>query len=117
MFSRVGEVIYPTKAASADAMLEAVIEAGGDNVESDSGRHEITTTVEDFGPVRDALEKKFGEPESAKLIWKPQTLTPISGEAAQSLIKLLDVLDDNDDVQNVTGNFEIDETELAKLAG
>ncbi|MDX2027867.1 MAG: YebC/PmpR family DNA-binding transcriptional regulator [Alphaproteobacteria bacterium] len=117
MFSRVGEIIFPAKTASADAMLEAVIEAGGENVESGPERHEITTSVEDFGPVRSTLEAKFGEPESAKLVWKPQTLAPVTGEAAQNLVKLLEVLEDNDDVQNVTGNFDIEESELARLAG
>jgi len=116
MFSHVGEVVYLARVASADAMLEAVIEAGGENIGSGDERHEITTSVEDFGAVRDALEKKFGEPENAKLVWKPQTLAPVSGEVAQSLIKLLEALEDNDDVQNVTGNFEMDETELARLA-
>jgi YebC/PmpR family DNA-binding regulatory protein len=115
MFARVGEIIFLAKTASADAMLEAVVDAGGDNVDSFAERHEITTTVEDFGSVRNALEKKFGEPESAKLVWRPQTLTPVSGEAMQDLFKLIEALEDNDDVQNVTGNFDIDESELAKI--
>ena len=117
MFTRVGEIVFPAKAASADAMLESVIEAGGENVESDAERHTVTCSVEDFGAVRDALEKTYGEPEGAKLVWRPQTLTPITGEAAQNLVKLLDALDDNDDVQNVTGNFDIDAAEWEKLAG
>lgn len=115
MFNRCGQIIYPAKTASADAMLEAVIEAGGDNVESSEDGHEIITSVEDFAAVRDALEKAFGEPESAKLAWKPQNLTPVSGDAAASLIKLLDTLEDNDDVQTVVGNFDIDSAELEKL--
>lgn len=116
MFSRVGQIVYPAKIASADAMLEAVIEAGGDNVESGNEQHVITTSVEDFGTVRDALEKKFGEPESAKLTWIPQNTTPITGEPAANLLKLYDVLEDNDDVQNVYGNEDIPEAELEKLA-
>jgi YebC/PmpR family DNA-binding regulatory protein len=117
MFARVGEIVFPAAKATADAMLEAVIDAGGENVESTDDVHIVTMSVEDFGAVREALEKKFGEPESAKLVWKPQTMTPVTGEAAQNLLKLLDVLEDNDDVQNVTGNYDIAEEELAKLAG
>ena len=101
----------------ADAMLEAVIEAGGENVESGTEQHEVTTSIEDFGAVRDALEKNFGEPESAKLTWKPQTLTAITGEPAQALFKLIDALEDNDDVQTVFGNEDIPEAELEKLIG
>jgi len=117
MFARIGQIIYAAKAASADAMLEAVIDAGGDNVESNAEQHDITTSVDDFGAVRDALEKKFGEPESAKLTWKPQTLTPITGEPAAALLKLIDVLEDNDDVQIVFGNEDIPEAEFEKLMG
>lgn len=116
MFSRVGQIAYPASVASSDAMLEAVIDAGGDNVESDAASHAITTSVDDFGSVRIALEKKFGEPQSAKLSWNPQTLVPVAGEAAQNLLKLLDVLDDDDDVQDVIGNFDIAEADLQKLA-
>jgi YebC/PmpR family DNA-binding regulatory protein len=116
MFIRVGQIVYPAKAASADAMLEAVIEAGGDNVESTDELHDITTSVDDLGAVRAALEKKFGEPQSAKFVWNPQTLTPVTGEMAANLLKLLDVLEDNDDVQNVWGNYDIAEDELRRLA-
>ncbi len=116
MFSHVGEIIYPAKVASADVMLEAVIDAGGEDVLSGEAVHEVTTSVEDFGAVRDALEKKFGEPESAKLTWKPKTLTPVSGEAAQQLVKLLDVLEDNDDVQSTIGNYDVPEAEWEKVA-
>lgn len=107
MFSRVGEVLYPATVVSADGMLEAVIDAGGDNVESDDAWHVVTTTVEDFGTVRDALEKKFGEAESAKLTWIAQNDIAVAGEAAESLRKLIDVLEDNDDVQNVYGNYAL----------
>jgi len=117
MFARSGEIAFPVAVASADAMLEAVIEAGGDNVESGAAQHIVTTTVEDFGSVRSALEAKFGEPESAKLTWKPLNLIEVSGDAAQDLIKLLDVLEDNDDVQTVTGNYDIAEATFVKAAG
>jgi YebC/PmpR family DNA-binding regulatory protein len=115
MFNRVGEIAYPAAKASADAMLEAVIDAGGDNVESDEESHTITMSVEDFARVRDALEAKFGEPSHAKLTWLPKTETPVTGETAQSLLKLLDALEDNDDVQNVFGNYDISEEDLEKF--
>jgi YebC/PmpR family DNA-binding regulatory protein len=110
LFSRVGEIIYADQVATANHMLEAVIDAGGENVESGE-RHEVTTTVEGFGAVRNALQKKFGDAESAELVWSPLNRVPLTGDAAQNLIKLLDVLDDNDDVQNVIGNFDLPETE------
>jgi YebC/PmpR family DNA-binding regulatory protein len=116
MFNRVGEIVYPAGKASADAMLEAVIDAGGDNVESDAEQHVVSTSVEDFGSVRDALESKFGEPSSAKLTWNPNMTTPVTGEAAQSLLKLIDILEDNDDVQEVFSNYDIPDEEMAKLA-
>ncbi|NTU77182.1 MAG: YebC/PmpR family DNA-binding transcriptional regulator [Alphaproteobacteria bacterium] len=115
MFDRVGEITYPADKASPDAMLEAVIEAGGDNVESDEVQHTVTCSVEDFGSVRDAMEKTFGEASSAKLSWNPKNQTPVEGEAAQTLLKLLDVLEDNDDVQSVIGNFDVSDADLAKF--
>jgi YebC/PmpR family DNA-binding regulatory protein len=116
MFTRVGEIIVPAKAANADAMLEAVIEAGADNVESTDTTHTVTSPVEAFGAIRDALEKQFGESESAKLAWYPNVLTPVLGEDAQMLLKLVDALEDNDDVQNVIGNFDISIEDLEKFA-
>ncbi|MDR3450040.1 MAG: YebC/PmpR family DNA-binding transcriptional regulator [Alphaproteobacteria bacterium] len=116
MFTRVGEIVFTAKVASADAMLEAVIEAGGDNVESGDESHVVTSAVENFGAVRDALEAKFGEPESAKLAWYPNAANPVAGEAAQDLLKLVDALEDNDDVQTVIGNFDISEEDLEKFA-
>jgi YebC/PmpR family DNA-binding regulatory protein len=116
MFTRLGEIIFAAKVASADAMLEAVIDAGGENVESNEASHIVTCPVEDFGAVRDALEKKFGEPESARLNWHPNTLTPLEGEAAQDLLKLIDALDDNDDAQHVIGNYDISDEDMEKFA-
>ncbi|MCL2468974.1 MAG: YebC/PmpR family DNA-binding transcriptional regulator [Alphaproteobacteria bacterium] len=105
MFERLGELVYQATKATSDAMLEAVIEAGGQDVESDEEAHYITTSVEDFGAVRAALEARFGEPASAKLVWLAKDDIEITGEAAQTLLKLVDVLEDNDDVQNVFGNY------------
>lgn len=116
MFARVGLIQYPASVASADAMLDAVIDAGGENVESGPDTHDITTSVDDLGKVREALEAKFGAAQTAKLTWNPQTLIPIAGEAAESLIKLLDTLEENDDVQNVLGNYDIAEDVLQKMA-
>jgi YebC/PmpR family DNA-binding regulatory protein len=115
MFMHLGEITFLAKTADAEAMLEAVIEAGGDNVESDETLHRVTCPVEDFGTVRDALEKKFGEPDSAKLTWDATTLTPVTGETAQELLKLIDALDDNDDVQHVIGNYDISEQDIEKF--
>jgi YebC/PmpR family DNA-binding regulatory protein len=117
MFNHVGEITFLAKVASADNMLEAVIDAGGDNVESDNEQHVVNTTVETFGSVRHVLEAKYGEAESAKLVWKSLTPAQVTGDDASMLVKLLDVLDDNDDIQNVYGNFDISEEDMAKLAG
>lgn len=117
MFQRCGLIQYPASVANADAMLEAVIEAGGDNVESSDELHDITTGTDDLAAVREALEAKFGAPQTARLTWKPLNLVAISGEPAENLLKLLDVLEENDDVQNVIGNFDIAEEVLQKMAG
>lgn len=109
MFDRVGEIVYPADKASPDDMLEAVIEAGGDNVDSEEDAHYINMSVEDFGAVRAALEKRFGDPSSAKLVWYAKNDIPVTGDAAQTLARLIDILEDNDDVQNVFGNYEMEE--------
>jgi YebC/PmpR family DNA-binding regulatory protein len=116
LFNRLGVVRYPAGVASADAMLEAAIEAGAENVESDADGHEVTTTVEDFFQVRDALETRFGAPEAAKLDWRPATVVTLDEERAGSVLKLLDALDENDDVQNVYANFDIPEAVMQKLS-
>jgi YebC/PmpR family DNA-binding regulatory protein len=116
MFSRLGVIQYPATAAIADAMLEAAIEGGADNVESSDEGHEITCAIEDFFSVRDALEAKFGEPASAKLEWRPATTIALDEEKATSLLKLMDALEDNDDVQNVFANFDISEDVMARLS-
>ena len=115
MFNRVGAIYYPASAADADTVFEVALEAGADNVESDEQGHEVTSTVENFGTVRDALEAKFGGAESARLTWRPLNTVAPSEEAAASLLKLLDVLEDNDDVQVVEGNFDISDELMQKL--
>ena len=116
LFNRLGVVRYPSAAASADAMLEAAIEAGADNVESHDQAHEVTTSVEDFFAVRDALESHFGPPESAKLEWRPNTVVGLDEDKAASVLKLLDALEENEDVQNVAANFDISEAVMQKLS-
>jgi YebC/PmpR family DNA-binding regulatory protein len=116
LFTRLGVVRYPAKAASEDAMLEAAIEAGADDVESSAEAHEVATSIESFFAVRDALEARFGAPDSAKLDWRPTTTVTLDEEKAASLLKLLDVLDDNEDVQNVYANFDIPEGVMQALS-
>ena len=116
MFSRRGVVRYAAQAASEDDMLEAAIEAGAQDVESTADGHEVTTSPDDLFPVRDALEKKFGAPEEAKFDWRPSTTIELDEERAAALIKLLDALDESEDVQNVFANFEIPEAVLQKLS-
>ena len=115
MFSRVGEIVYPAKAGSADDVLEAAIEAGADDVESDEESHVVTCAFEDLNEVSKALEAKLGEAEAAKAVWRPSTTTALDEDKAVSLLKLVDALDDDDDVQNVYGNYEISEEIMAKI--
>lgn len=116
MFERKGVVVYPAKAAGADAMFEAALEAGADNVDSDQEAHEITCATDDFSAVRDALETKFGAAREAKLQWLPLNRVPVDNDSADSLLKLIDALEDNDDVQVVSANFELSDETLAKLS-
>ncbi len=116
MFNRMGVIRYPASAASADDMLEAAIEAGADNAESDTEWHEVTCAVEDFFAVRDALEARFGAPDSARLDWRPTMSVTLDEDRAGSLLKLLDVLEDNDDVQNVYANFDIPDAVMQRLS-
>ena len=118
MFQRLGEVTYPAKVASADAMLEGAIEAGADDVESGEEDHVVLCAPDDLSSVRDALEATFGPSSSSKLVWRPATNAPVTDEeVAQSLFKFIDVLEDNDDVQTVYANFDIPDELMAKLGG
>lgn len=116
MFERVGQIVYPASAGDADTMFEVAAEAGAENVESNEESHEITTPVEDFAAVRDALAEKLGDPERATLAWVPQNTIPVNEDQAATLLKLLDVLDDNDDVQTVSANFDIADEVMERLA-
>jgi len=115
MFSRTGEIVYPLAAASADAMFEAALDAGAENVETGAEAHEVLTTVDGFASVRDALEKKFGPARSAKLVWRPQSTVPLAEEQARELFALLEALDDNDDVQTVYANYDVADDVMARL--
>jgi YebC/PmpR family DNA-binding regulatory protein len=115
MFERKGVIVYPAKAGSGDAMFEAALEAGADNVESSGDRHEITCAPDDFSRVRDALQARFGDASEARLQWRPLNTTVVEGETAESLMKFIDALEDNDDVQNVFGNYEVSEETLQRL--
>ncbi|NQU60981.1 MAG: YebC/PmpR family DNA-binding transcriptional regulator [Rhodospirillales bacterium] len=116
MFDRVGLIVYGAASAGPEDMFEAALEAGASDVESSDAAHEVTCDPDDFSIVRDALEKKFGDAEVARLDWKPQTSVPVDEHAADTLLKLLDVLDDNDDVQRVASNFEVDDDVLERLS-
>jgi len=97
-------------------MLEAAIEAGAEDVQSDADGHEVVTTVEGFFAVRDALEQKFGAPAEAKIEWRPNLTVTLDEAKAAAVLKLLDVLEDDDDVQSVYANFEIPDDIMQKLS-
>ena len=116
MFDHVGVVEFDAKAASADAMLEAAIEAGAEDVVSSENGHEIYTTQDSLRDVAKALEAKFGEPRKAALVWKPQNTMAVDDEQGEKLLKLIDTLNENDDVQNVYANFEVSDALVAKMS-
>jgi YebC/PmpR family DNA-binding regulatory protein len=115
-FDRLGLIEYPASAGDSDKVLEAAIEAGAEDVESDEGGHRIWTTIETLHEVAKALEPMLGEAEGTKLAWKPQTEVEIRGDDAANLMKLIDALEDDDDVQTVWGNYDVPEDELERLA-
>jgi YebC/PmpR family DNA-binding regulatory protein len=115
MFTHVGEIAYAPEAGSADAVLEAAIEAGADDVQSDGNGHVILCAFDSLGTVAAALEAKLGEAESVKAVWRPNITTPVDEESAQAILKLIAALEDDDDVQNVYANFEVSEDILKKL--
>ncbi|HYV70424.1 MAG TPA: YebC/PmpR family DNA-binding transcriptional regulator [Pseudolabrys sp.] len=116
MFSHVGIVEFDAKAASADAMLEAAIEAGAEDVTSNDDGHQIITTPDTLNDVAKALEAKFGEPRKTSLLWRPQNTIALDDDAGEKVLKLLESLDDSDDVQNVYANFEVSDTLVARMS-
>ncbi len=117
MFDRVGQILYPSDAATADEIFEAALESGADDCESTAGGHEVLCAPDDLNAVRETLAGRFGEPRSATLTWRPRSTVEIDEERAAGLFKLLEMLDDNDDVQQVCANFDVSETVMQKLGG
>jgi len=115
MFNRVGVIGYPKNKGSDDAMFEAAIEAGADECVSGDEMHEFITSIESFGAVRDALEEKLGPAQSSKIEWRPQTMTAVTDDNGETLVKLLEFIEDHDDVQNVYGNYELSDALMEKL--
>ena len=117
MWDRVGQIVYAPAAGSEDKVMEAAIEAGADDVESDEDGHTVYTAFEQLSEVAQALESALGAAKSTSLAWRPKALTPIAGDAAATLMKLVEALEDEDDVQNVYFNADISAEDLEKLAG
>ena len=116
MFERVGLIVYGADVASAADKFEVALEASASDVESSDAGHEVTCKPDDFSAVRDALEARFGNAEDTRLDWKPQNPTAVDEDAAGILLKLLDALDDNDDVQRVAANFDVADDVLERLS-
>jgi YebC/PmpR family DNA-binding regulatory protein len=116
MFDHIGVVEYDAAKASADAMLEAAIDAGAEDVASDEGGHQIVTKTDTLHEVAKALEAKFGEPRKSGMVWKPQNTVAVDDEAGEKIIKLIEALDESDDVQNVYANFEMSDALVAKMS-
>lgn len=115
MFSHIGEIVYKADKASPDAMLEAAIDAGADDVVSDELAHTIVCPFDSLGTVAAALEKTLGEAQSVKTIWKPNLTTQVDEDVALTIMKMIAALDDDEDVQNVYANFEVSEDVMKKL--
>jgi YebC/PmpR family DNA-binding regulatory protein len=116
MFDHVGLIEFDAKAASADAMLEAAIDAGAEDVVSNENGHEVYASQDTFGDVAKTLEAKFGEPRKTALVWKPQNTIPVDDDKGEKLFKLMEMLNDHDDVQNVYANFEVSDALMAKMS-
>jgi len=114
-FTRVGEIVYPASAGSEEALLEAAIEAGADDVQSDEAGHVVTCALGNVGEVSARLAARLGDAASVRLVWRPNTMTPVDEETARTVMKLLALLDDDDDVQNVSANFEVSDEVLRRL--
>ena len=116
MFDQVGRIVYPTSAGSFEKIFEAALEAGANDVETGDEGYEILCESGDFSAVRDALQDALGDAASARLVWRPQNTVEIDEEQAATLFKLLDMLEDHDDVQNVFCNFEVTDAVMKKLS-
>ncbi len=116
LFDHVGVIEFSAKAASEDAMMEAAIEAGAEDVQASDDGYEVITALESLREVAQTLESKFGEPRKASLIWKPHNTIGVDDESGEKILRLVGMLEDNDDVQNVYANFEVSDTLMAKFA-
>jgi YebC/PmpR family DNA-binding regulatory protein len=116
MFDQVGEIIYPLDKATSDQMFDAAVEAGAENAESDEESHSVTTALSDLAAVRDALEKKFGEAQRSGFVWKANVPAQVDEEQAESILKIIDRLEDEDDIQSVYTNFEVSDEIMERLA-
>ena len=114
-FERLGLIAYPASAGSADAVFEAALEAGADDVQSSEDGHEIWCSIENLHDVARALEPVLGDSGQAKLAWKPGTMVTVGADDAAQLMKLIDILDDDDDVQTVWGNYDVPDDVMAGL--
>jgi YebC/PmpR family DNA-binding regulatory protein len=116
MFDHVGVIEYDAKVAGAEAMFEAALEAGADDVVSSENGHEVYAAQDRFGSVAKALEAKFGEPRKAALVWRPQNTVAVDDDQGEKLLKLIESLNDHDDVQNVYANFEVSDAVVARMS-
>jgi YebC/PmpR family DNA-binding regulatory protein len=116
MFDRVGVIEYAAAVAGADAMFEAALEAGADDVVSGENGHEIYAAPDRFGAVSKTLEAKFGEPRRAALVWRPQNTVAVNDEQGEKLLKLIESLNEHDDVQNVYANFEVSDEFMQRMS-
>ncbi|MET0605578.1 MAG: YebC/PmpR family DNA-binding transcriptional regulator [Beijerinckiaceae bacterium] len=117
MFDRVGLVAFDAKVAGEDDMLEAAIEAGANDVATTEDGHEVICDQQVLAEVTKALEARFGEPRTSRLMWRPQNTIAVNDEQGEKVIRLVEILEDHDDVQNVYSNFEVSDALMAKLAG
>jgi YebC/PmpR family DNA-binding regulatory protein len=116
MFDRVGVIEYDAAVASGEAMFEAALEAGADDVVSNEGGHEVYATQDQYAAVAKALEAKFGEPRKASLVWRPQNTVAVGDEQGEKLLKLIENLNEHDDVQNVYANFEVSDALVQRMS-
>ena len=116
LFNRTGAIRYPAAAATPDAMLDQAIEAGADDVQSGPDGHEVLCATDSLFAVRDALEQAFGEPEAAKLDWRPTMVVTLDDDGAVAVLRLVDALEDNDDVQTVYANYDIPDAVMHRLS-
>ena len=116
MFDKVGEIVYPPDTGDAETMLDAAIEAGASDVVSDTDGHVITCAFEDLADVSSRLGEQLGEAEAVRAVWRPQNTTPVDEDKAATLMKLIDVLEDDEDVQHVFANYEVSDAVIEKLA-